>query len=438
MSERKPLKLGKTPNTFIFTVLGLGIVVNYARIRYGIHVKRNKEVVRMKGPLVCVGNHPSYLDPFVMASALYGRKINFVAGAFLFRDRIIGPLFALGGCIPKVQFRSDSRAVKAMLTVLKNGGTLGIFPEGTRFVDGTSIDFDDALARMIKKTGSGVAFLESNGAYSTWPRWSTNSFRRGRIEGQVKKVFTPEEVEAMSLEELHGMMQEQMKYNEYDWLRSNPRVFHSKAITAGAQNIAYACPRCEKDNVMESDKDILRCKACGNQVRMDSSGFLHPVGDTDKAFEDLHLWKQWERSRIMERVQQPDFLMEEKTKLLLPWGEFEYREVGQGVIRIEKGQVEYHGTQCALEDGISYSKKELKAARQNEKKAKDRSAIENAPVVTKTFVASKIRGVGADYGKRFELFEAGGQINRFIPDNGQCILGLQMAIQCMQELSITP
>jgi len=171
---------------------------------------------------------------------------------------------------------------------------------------------------------------------------------------------------------------------------------------------------------------------------MDSSGFLHPVGDTDKAFEDLHLWKQWERSRIMERVQQPDFLMEEKTKLLLPWGEFEYREVGQGVIRIEKGQVVYHGTQCALEDGISYSKKELKAARQNEKKAKDRSAIENAPVITKTFVASKIRGVGADYGKRFELFEAGGQVNRFIPDNGQCILGLQMAIQCMQELSITP
>ena len=435
MSERKQLQLGKTPSTFIFQICGLGIVVPFACLRYGIHVKRNKAVAKMEGPLVLVGNHPSYLDPFVMARAVYGRKINLVAGAFLFRDRFIGPLFAAGGCIPKVQFHSDARAVKAMLTVLKNKGTLGIFPEGTRFVDGTSIHFDDALARMIKKTRSGVAFIESHGAYSTWPRWSTNSFRRGRIEGQVKMALTPDEVEALSLEELCSLMHEKMTYNEYDWLRKNPRVFHSKAIAAGAQNIAHACPRCEKDNVMESDKDILRCRSCGNQVRMDRSGFLHPVSEKDKAFEDLHLWSQWERNRMKASVLNPDFIIAEKTKLLLPWGEYEYREVGEGEIRIENGQISYHGTQCAIENGISYTKKELKAARKSEKSIKDRSALDNAPVVTKVFDVLKIRGISADYGKRFELIEANGQINRFIPENGQNILKIQMAIQCMQELA---
>ena len=438
MSDHKQLKLGKTPNTFIFSVLGLGIAVNYARFKYGIHVKKNKEVARMEGPLIFVGNHPSYLDPFVMILSVYGRKVNLVAGAFLFRDRIIGPLFALGGCIPKVQFRSDARAVKAMLTVLKNKGTLGIFPEGTRFVDGTSITFDDALSRMIKKTGSGVAFIESHGAYSTWPRWSTNSYRRGRIEGGIKLALSPQEVEKLSLEELSSLMKEQMTYNEYDWLRKNPRVFHSKAITAGAQNIAYACPRCEKDNVMESDIDILRCKACGNQMRMDSSGFLHPVGEGDKGFEDLHLWALWERDRMRTRIMNPDFSFVEKTRLLLPWGEFEYREVGEGEIRFENGQVIYHGKQCAVENGISYSKKELKAAQKSNKSAKDRTALDHAPVVTKTFDVLKIRGIGAEYGKRFELTEAGGQINRFIPENGQSIFAMQMAIQCMQEIAANP
>jgi len=438
MSERRQLQLGKTPSTFIFTILGLGIAIPYAKLRYGIHVKRNKEVIKMKGPLVCIGNHPSYLDPFVMTAALYGRKINFVAGAFLFRDRFIGPLFAAGGCIPKVQFRSDSRAVKAMLTVLKNKGTLGIFPEGTRFVDGTSISIDDALARMIKKTNSGVAFLESNGAYSTWPRWSTNSFRRGRIEGRIKMALTVEEVEALSLEELYKIMQEQLTYNEYEWLRKNPRVFRSKAITAGAQNIAYACPRCEKDNVMVSDKDFLRCKSCGNLVHMDSCGFFDPAGEQDKAFEDLHLWASWERERMKMRLLKPDFSFVEKTKLLLPWGEFEYREVGEGEIRFENGQVIYHGTQCAIEDGISYSKKELKAARKSDKNVRNRTALDNAPVITKTFDVLRIRGIGAEYGKRFELTETGGQINRFIPENGQSIFGMQMAIQCMQEIASEP
>lgn len=435
MSEQKQLKLGKAPSTFIFKIMGLGLVVPFACLRYGIHVERNDKAARMEGPLVLVGNHPSYLDPFVMARAVYGRKINLVAGAYLFRDRIIGPLFAAGGCIPKVQFRSDARAVKAMLTVLKNKGTLGIFPEGTRFVDGTSIRFDDALARMIKKTGSGIAFVESHGAYSTWPRWSTNSFRRGRIEGGISLALTPAEVAAMSLEELCRLMQEQMTYNEYDWLRQNPRVFHSKAIAAGAENIAHACPRCGLDNVMQSDKDLLRCRSCGNQVHMDSCGFLHPLSDKDKAFEDLHLWNEWERSRMKASVLNPDFTIVEKAKLLLLKGEFEYREVGEGEIRIQNGQISYHGTQCAVEDGISYSKKELKAAKKDEKKVKDRSAIDNAPVVTKVFDVLKIRGISADYGKRFELTEASGLINRFIPENGQSILKMQMAIQCMQELA---
>jgi 1-acyl-sn-glycerol-3-phosphate acyltransferase len=435
MSEEKQLNLGVIPNSFLYRVLGLGLVLTYARIRFGIRVKNNKEVSRMKGPLVCVGNHPSYLDPMVMAAALLGRKINFVAGAFLFRDRFIGPLFAAGGCIPKVQFRSDSRAVKAMITVLKNGGTLGLFPEATRFIDGHSIVIDDALARMVKRTDSGVAFLETNGAYSTWPRWSTNKFRRGRIEGRIKKVLTQEEVMDMSVEQLHAVMMEQLHYNEYDWLRANPRTFKSKAIAAGAENVGYVCPRCEKDNVIKSDKNILYCTACGNKIRMDASGFLHPFSELDRSFDDLHIWKEWEKARMMVRVQEPGFFLEEKTLLLLPKGEYEYREVGEGVVRIEKDQIIYHGTACDLEDGIPYTKKELKAARRKKQGQIVRPSLVNAPVVTKTFSISHIRGISAEYGKRFELIETDGLINRFVIENGQRVLEMQMAIQCLKELA---
>lgn len=434
MLNKKPLRIGRTPNTFVYNIIALGLVLPFARAYFGIHVKRDRNVCKMKGPLVCVGNHPSYLDPFVMAAAIYGRKMNIVAGAYLFRDRFIGPLFASGGSIPKVQFRSDARAVKAMLNVLKNGGTLGIFPEGTRFVDGTNISFDDGLARMIKKTNSGVAFLESHGAYMTWPRWSTNSFRRGRIEGGIKKAYSVEEVQAMSVEELQAVMLENLTYNEYDWLRGHPRRFRSKAIAAGAENIAYVCPRCESENKMVSEKDILRCTVCGNRARMDESGFFHPAGEDDKVFEDLHLWTKWERERLMARVQEPDFTFEESCRLLVPWGEFEYREVGHGVVRIENGQVVYKGTECAVENGITYSKKELKSAKRRKTSAEALKVIDTAPAVTKTFLISHIRGLSADYGKRFELTEKGGQINRFILKNGQRIFELQVIIQCLQEL----
>jgi len=104
------------------------------------------------------------------------------------------------------------------------------------------------------------------------------------------------------------------------------------------------------------------------------------------------------------------------------------------MFRVKKRWIPYMSFMAKFQR-ISYSKKELKAAKKDEKKVKDRSAIDNAPVVTKMFDVLKIRGISADYGKRFELTEASGLINRFIPENGQSILKMQMAIQCMQELA---
>ncbi len=430
-NDKQILKLGREPNTFLFSWIGIGLVARFARFFYNIRVDPDEAVAKMPGPLVVMGNHPSYLDPFVMAAACKGRKMNFVAGAFLFRSRIIGPMFAAGGCIPKVQFRSDSRAVKAMLAVLKRGGTLGIFPEGTRFVDGTSIRIDDALARMIKKTDSGMAFLRSNGAYSTWPRWSTNSFRRGSITGHISYVYSVEDVKKMSVAEVHETMLKHLNYDENEWLRENPREFKSKAIAAGAQNIAYVCPRCESENETTAEIDTIVCAKCGNRAKMDSSYQIAPAGPEDKAFRDLHEWKEWEKDRVREKIKSPDFLFTEETLLLLPWGEYEYREVGSGTISIHGREIVYEGTECAIENGITYSKKELKAAKR--KSGTPNEALKNAPVVRKVFPVARIRGISAEYGKRFELTETGGRINRFILRNGQRVMELQLIIQCLQE-----
>ena len=57
--------------------------------------------------------------------------------------------------------------------------------------------------------------------------------------------------------------------------------------------------------------------------------------------------------------------------------------------------------------------------------------------MTKSFPVEKIRGISAEYGKRFELTENGGVINRFIMQNGQRVLELQLIIQCLQEAART-
>ncbi len=427
MSDKKEIGLGGVPNTFLYSFIGLGIAVTLSRLLFAFKIRRNKEVVRMKGPLVCIGNHPSYLDPIIMAAVLYGRKINFVAGTFIFRNRIVGPLFTGGGAIPKTQFRSDSRAVKGMLTALKRGGTLGIFPEATRLVDGTSIHFDDALARMIKKTNSAIAVMESHGAYMTWPRWSKSGFRRGRITAGIKSVLPAERVREMSVEDIQAYLLEQLTYSEYEWFAGHPFAFKNKAIASGAQNVAHACPRCEKDNVMTAEKEMLICSSCGNRVRMEPTGFFRPDGEGDKAFPDMHQWVVWERSRMRERVAREDFSISEKVRLFLPLDEHVFREVGSGELIIRDGRAVYTGTQCPVEKGIAYKKgKALKDGLTDTQRGYE-------PVV-KEFPVERLRGLKVSYGKSIELIEAGGQINRFMPGNPQRIFEMQTAIEAMQEL----
>jgi ribosomal protein L37AE/L43A len=314
-----------------------------------------------------------------------------------------------------------------MLTALKRGGTLGIFPEATRLVDGTSIHFDDALARMIKKTDSAIAVMASHGAYMTWPRWSKSGFRRGRITADIKSVLPAERVKEMSIEEIHAYLLEQLSYSEYEWFAGHPHAFKNSAIASGAQNVAHACPRCEKDNVMTADKDMLICSSCGNRVRMEPTGFFRPEREEDKAFPDMHQWVNWEKERMRARVTQEDFGISENVRLFLPLDEHVFREVGNGVLTIKDGRAEYTGTQCPVEQGIEYKKgKPKKCNLSNEQR--------NYEQVVKLFPVERLRGLKLNYGKSIELIEAGGQINRFIPENPQRICEMQTAIEAMQEL----
>jgi len=427
MAKSKKREIGSEPNTFLYKVIGCGIAVTLSRLVFAMKIRRDKTVVDMPGPLVCIGNHPSYLDPIIMAALLNGRKINFVAGAFIFRNRFIGPLFIAGGCIPKQQFQSDSRAVKGMLLALKRGGTLGIFPEATRLIDGTSIWFDDALARMIIKTGSAVAIMRSHGAYMTWPRWTKSGIRRGRITAEISNVLSSEQVKAMSVESLHAYLLKSLEYNEYEWFKDHPRPFKNRAIAAGAHNIAHACPRCGRDNVMTYEKNMLICTNCGNCAVMSKTGFFSPGNSDDVVFEDLHQWVNWEKDRMAEAILDPSFNIETEVTLLKPFDEHSFRQVGKGNLMVRDGKVEYFGSECDISEGLPVKKNRID---ENLESAGDIRKYEHTH---KIFPVEQLRGIKIGYGKMIELVESGGRINRFILKEGQRTFEIQTAIQTMKD-----
>jgi 1-acyl-sn-glycerol-3-phosphate acyltransferase len=93
------------------------------------------ENVPKTGPLIIACNHMSYLDPPGMG-CFAGRRISFMAKKELFDIPILGAAIAGVGAYPVDRKGSARSAIKKSLEVLKAGGAVGIFPEGTRNLSG--------------------------------------------------------------------------------------------------------------------------------------------------------------------------------------------------------------------------------------------------------------------------------------------------------------
>ena len=107
-----------------------------------------------QGPCLLCGNHTRYSDPFFILFAL-GRKDHpyVMAKAELLRYPVLGWILKKVGTFGVDMGKSDVRAIKEALRVLKEGNKLLLFPEGTRIRSGESQGAKTGAAMLALRTG---------------------------------------------------------------------------------------------------------------------------------------------------------------------------------------------------------------------------------------------------------------------------------------------
>ncbi|MCQ2467107.1 MAG: 1-acyl-sn-glycerol-3-phosphate acyltransferase [Clostridia bacterium] len=423
---------GSEPSTLVYSFGATSVFVPLIAWLLNIKAKPNKELKNIEGPLLIIGNHPSYLDPIVTMRLTKGTKVNFVAGEFLFRNKVWGYLFKKAGMIPKRQFATDAVAVKGMMRVMKRKGILAIFPEATRFVDGKSITFDEGVARMAQKSGCAMYFTRSYGAYSTYPRWTESFIRRGEIRAEFGRFVSKEEIQSMTVEEIHQMMLDELNYNENDYLREHPMKFRNRKMAAGLQNVAYACPKCQKEFTMRyKGSNYIECCECGNKVVMQNNGLLGGMTADDVVFDDLHQYTDWEKSLTREQLKDPNFKLELPCKLLKPFDPINFAYAGDGVITVTAEKVVYRGTECDAQDGVPL------------KKGKPMWKYRNRSIEGKTrpleveFKIAEMKGMVAKFGKHVEIYDDDSNLYRFKLEQGQAAYKVQqIAFMCGKNSNV--
>ena len=102
---------------------------------YRLNIYGRENIPKTGGMLVCA-NHTCLKDPIFVAFAL-GRRhpYAFMARSNLFEIPVFGFLLKHVGAFPVKRGTADVTAIKTALRALKNGKTLLVFPEGSRWSD---------------------------------------------------------------------------------------------------------------------------------------------------------------------------------------------------------------------------------------------------------------------------------------------------------------
>jgi glycerol-3-phosphate dehydrogenase (NAD(P)+) len=119
--------------------------------------RNGREHARVKGGLIVAANHRSFLDPFVIGASLPWRKpMNYVAKRELFERRWQGWLLSRLGAFPIRRGESDEEAMRTARMAVERGGTICIFPEGTRIRAGSLATPKRGVGRLALQTGAPV------------------------------------------------------------------------------------------------------------------------------------------------------------------------------------------------------------------------------------------------------------------------------------------
>lgn len=141
------------------------------RRRYRLEVS-GAERVPASGPVVIVANHIGFIDGPLMA--IQGpRPVHALTKIEMF-DGVMGSFLAAAGQIPVDRGAPDTGAIRTCLKVLRDGGVIGIFPEGARGAGEVAVA-EPGAAYLAIATGAPViplAFLGTRvpgGALSSIP-----------------------------------------------------------------------------------------------------------------------------------------------------------------------------------------------------------------------------------------------------------------------------
>lgn len=248
-----------------------------------------------EGGCLILSNHTTTWDPLLIGCALQ-KQMYFVASEHIFRlglatwflKRYFAPIARLKGS-------TDAAAAANMLRELRKGNRVMLFPEGNTTWTGRSMAMHPSVSRMARMCGVPVVTYRLVGGYLTHPRWCGGT-RKGKMRGDVVNIYTPEQLKAMSKEEVEQCLSRDIFEDAYATQEKEPVRYKGRHRAERLETVLYKCPCCGKIAGLHSKGARFWCD-CGLNLEFDEYGaFQSKTGQVP--FKNTLEWDDWQEKEM--------------------------------------------------------------------------------------------------------------------------------------------
>ncbi|MFH1000485.1 MAG: lysophospholipid acyltransferase family protein [Bacteroidota bacterium] len=294
MNQKKAYPTNLLIRFLVFIVFSLFIW------RYRIKKNLPEEVKNLKPPYLVLANHVGFWDPFI-AGHFMPHFIHFVSSDAVFRNPLLRFFLTRLGTIPKKKNMRDSQVIRDIVTVIKQGENVGIFPEAVRNWSGSTSPMDASIGKLIKMLGVPVVVPILKGMNLLNPRWSY-SLRAYPMEVEYKLLFTTDQIKELSSSELFEELTKAMAHDEVDYQLKRMQKIKSEIRAEYISHALYLCPDCQSIDSFIAKGNDFACSNCNYAIHIDEYGFFSRKNGGKLHFSNIRDWFKWEENKLIEIV----------------------------------------------------------------------------------------------------------------------------------------
>ena len=270
--------------------------------KYNARYEIIDDVNDCKGPCFVIFNHLSRIDHKYVLDITYPKRINMLAGYNEFFRSHLHFAFKLNNVLPKKQYINDITGMKAMLSIIKHGGSVAFAPEGLATNDGMNRPIVPKTGHLLKKCGVPVYFVKLRGEYLQNTKHCLE-VRQGETFASVSLLFSPDDLANLTADEIDDKINLAFKHDEYAWQKDKRIKWKMNGNNCERlEDILYRCPKCNSEFTTEGKGDRIICGNCGNGATLDEYYGLQKLNDDCVIPEIVSDWINDERIAIIKEI----------------------------------------------------------------------------------------------------------------------------------------